>query len=92
MSFSRWGDSCWYTFDSCTLINNEPTMDINEKGWPLSSLKNKEAVLNYHREERFNRNPRNYKGKGAPPTDRYTEEEVQELSGYIDIFLKGNTP
>ena len=66
-------------------------MDINEKAWPLSALKDKESVLKYYRDERFGRNPRNYKGKGAPPTDRYTGDEVEELSGYIDMFLGGNT-
>jgi hypothetical protein len=55
-------------------------------------IENKEAVLDYHRQERFNRNPRGYYGPGVPPIDRFTEEEIQELSGIIDQAIENYEP
>lgn len=92
MSYSRWSHSCWYTFHSAREVNNEPTLEVQcEECWPLSKLKNeKESVLNFYRNARWDRNPRNYQGKGKPPKDRYVENEIQELSDIIDEFIKDN--
>ena len=89
MSYSRWGSSCWYTFSDCQMINGEDTLNVNcDDRYPMSKLKaEKESVLEHYRQLRFGRNPANYQGEGPPPKDRYTEEEIQELSDIIDYFI-----
>lgn len=88
MSYSRWGSSCWYTYSDVTRINNEPTLTLMDHwSYPLSYLKeNKQQVLSDIKKMNVERNPLNYKGTGLTP-NHYTEEEVNELSDIIDIFL-----
>lgn len=88
MSYSRWSHSCWYTYSDVTRVNDEETLNINGERYPISRLRDeKEKVLAHHRDARFDRNPMNYKGSGEPPADRYTEEEIKELSDIIDYFI-----
>lgn len=89
MSYSRWTESCWYAYSDVNMILDEPTLTINcDESYPLSDLVDgKEEVLNYFREMRFDRNPLSYHGEGAPPLDRFTEEEIQELREIIDDFI-----
>lgn len=90
MSYSRWSDSCWYTYSSCDMVGGEETLAVDCRDlYPLSELiDDKDAVLEYYRNLRFDRNPSNYQGKDVAPTDRYTEAEIQELSEIIDEFIE----
>lgn len=92
MSYSRWSNSCWYTYNCAT--KNGPLFSVNtEEHYELSELiVNKENILDQYRKLRFDRNPLNYHGLGEIPKDRYTEDEIQELSGYIDDFIRDNEP
>lgn len=92
MSYCRWSNSCWYIF---LHTDSDETKDgqilaIEDRGkYSYKELKNDYShILIEVRNARFERNPRNYKGEGHAPSDRYTEEEIQELKGYIDKFIK----
>ena len=89
MSYSRWSNSCWYTFSTVNKVDDESTLEVNcEQRYPLSQLiEGKEGVLQFYRDLRFDRNPLNYQGEGEPPKDHFTEAEIQELSGIIDDFV-----
>lgn len=89
MSYARWSHSCWYVYDNGDALIVEGLGAYTKKDLD----KNMETILQSIRDERFDRNPLNYKGPGEPPKDRFLEEEIQELRLYMLEYLgKYNPP
>lgn len=76
MSYSRWIDSVWYTYADVgggfTISGEGNFTDEECKEWV--------GIKTKLENKRFERRP----GEG----DRYTEEELMELKGYVDEYLK----
>lgn len=94
MSYSRWSTSCWYTYSDVNLINDEATFTICDEGsYAITELiENRQSILDHFRNKKFERVPRSYKkglkDKKNPFVEGYTEEEIQELSGYMNQFIE----
>lgn len=89
MSFSRWGNSCWYTFwcasdatkredevFSVCGIRDFTYRDLVEDGLDVCIKELKKRI------KEQNKDPKNKFGGG-----KYTEQEYEELKGYMKVFI-----
>lgn len=92
MSYSRWSNSCWYVYHDANgggALESELLTIQDHGSFTYKELKaGFDHILDKIRDERFDRNPRNYKGEGEPPKDRFTEDEINELKKYITMFIE----
>lgn len=89
MSYSRWSNSCWYCYCGGPKPDDDKFVLVDHGAWTAAELREKQnEILENIRNERFDRNPTNYKGEGPSPKDRYTEDEILELKSYMDSYLR----